>query len=156
MYFEHLMGLIIFVGSLLLMVLTVPWPEIKKFSIFGVLSGLGLAIVLLIIMQNWLGLWIYHKVDFLYLGRIPLILSAAWMPAEIFFAYFFSHYQRPMIRFILILFLPAVAVGIHFIQIWNHMLTYHYWNYWGTYIVSLVIHAGLALYLKRVYKIPLF
>ncbi|HBF39666.1 MAG TPA: hypothetical protein DDW50_20420 [Firmicutes bacterium] len=136
------------------MFLTVPWHQIKRFALFGVISGLGTAIALLLVMQNWLGVWIYQKVDFLYIGRIPLILSAAWTPAEIFFAHFLSRYQRPLLRLLLIFFIPAVAVSIHFIQIWNQMLIYHHWNYLGTYLVSLGIHWGIALYLHRVYKIP--
>lgn len=155
MYFEHFMGLFTFFGALLLMLLTVPWHEIKRLSPFGVFSGLGVAFALLLVMQNWLGLWVYHQVDFLYWGRIPLILSAAWIPVEIFFAHFLGRYQRPFLRLLLIFFIPAVAVAIHFIQIWNHMLIYHHWNYGGTYLVSLGIHCGLALYLNRVYKISI-
>lgn len=149
------MGLIIFAGSLLLMGLTVPWREIKKFALFGLISGLGIATILLLIMQNWFGFWIYHQVDFLYIGRIPVILSAAWTPTEIFFAHFLSKYQHLWPRLLLLLFIPTIAAGIHFIQIWNRMLTYHHWNYTGTFLISLAIHLGITFYLNRVYKIPL-
>ncbi len=153
MHFEHFVGLIIFIGAFVLMLLTVPWQEIKRWLLFGFISGLGIAIILLLVMQNWLGLWIFRKIDFLYLGRIPIILSAAWAPAEIFFAHFFIRYQNLFLRLLMILFFPALAVAVHFIQIWNRMLVYYHWNYAGTFLVSLAIHFGLAVYLKmRFYK----
>ena len=148
MHFEHFMGLITFSGAFILMLLTVPWREVKRWSLFGTLSGLGVAIILLLVMQNWLGLWVFRKVDFFYLGRIPIILSAAWAPAEIFFAHFFIRYQNSFLRLLMIFFLPALAVAVHFVQIWNRMLVYHHWNYAGTFLVSLAIHVGLALYLR--------
>ena len=156
MYFQNLLGLIIFSAAFLLMILTVPWEEIKRFAGFGIISGLGIAGFLLLVMQNWLGLWIYHQVDLIYVARIPIILSAAWVPAEIFFAHFLDRNSQPILRLVLILFLPAVAVGAQFFQIWNHMLTYHNWNYLGTYFVSLGIHGGLAFYLNRFFKISVF
>lgn len=149
------MGLIIFTGSMFLMFLTVPWHQIKRFVLFGVVSGLGIAIILHLVMQNWLGFWLYRKVDLLYLGKIPLILSAAWIPTEIFFAHFLNRCQYFWLRVLLILSLPTLAVGMHFIQIWNRMLTYHHWNYFDSFLVSLGIQLGLALYLTRVYKTPL-
>lgn len=154
--FENLMGLIISTGSLLLMLLTVPWHIIKRIFVFGVVSGFGLAVVLILIMQNWLGFWTFHRVDFLYFDGIPLFLSAAWTPAEIFFAHFLSQYRYAALRFLLIIFIPAIAVAIHFILIWNQMLAYHQWNLFWTFLVSLGIHLGIAFYLNRTYKIPLF
>lgn len=148
MHFEYFMGLITFSGAFVLTLLTVPWREIKKWMPFGLISGLGAAIILLLVMQNWLGLWVFRKIDFFYLGRIPIILSAAWVPAEIFFAHFFIRYQNPFLRLLIIFFLPALAVAVHFIQIWNRMLVYYHWNYAGTFLVSLAIHFGLALYLR--------
>lgn len=155
MFFKNLMGLIIFTGALLLLILTVSLSEIKRFAVFGLVSGLGIAFTLILLMQNWLGLWTFHQVDLLNFIRIPLFLSAAWVPAEIFFAHFLSQYQHPWLRVLLLLFLPAIAVGIHFILIWNQMLTYYYWDYWGTFFISLGIHIGLALYLNQAHKIPL-
>lgn len=105
------MGLITFSGAFILMLLTVPWREVKRWSLFGLISGLGVAIILLLVMQNWLGLWVFRKVDFFYLGRIPIILSAAWTPAEIFFAHFFIRYQNSSLRLLMIFFLPALAVA---------------------------------------------
>jgi hypothetical protein len=155
MHFEHLMGLIILAGASLLTLLTVPWHEIKKFALFGLTSGLGIAISLILVLQNRLGFWIYRKVDVLYLYKIPLTLSAAWIPMEIFLAHFLSRYQSPWRRLLLVLFIPAVAVGIHYILIWNRMLSYHHWNYLWTFLLSLGIHVGLAYFLNRAYKIPL-
>lgn len=156
MHFEQYTGLLVFSGALMLMLLTVPWPAIKKWLPFGLVSGLGIAFLLILIMQNWLHLWIFRHVDFIYLGTIPLILSAAWTPTEIFFAHFLSRYQGPALRLLLILAIPAVAVAVHFFQIQNHVLTYQHWNYFGTYLVSSGIHFGLAYYLHRVDRIPLF
>lgn len=137
------------------MLLTVPWQQIRRLARFGIVSGLGIAFLLILVMQNWLHLWIFHQIDFIYLGGIPVLLSAAWAPVEIFFAHFLSRYQHPILRLLLILAIPAVAVGVHFFQIQLGTLTYHHWNYFGTYLISLGIHTGLALYLNRVYKIAL-
>lgn len=153
MHIGNLMGFLVFAIILSLMFLVVPWEGIKRFSLFGVVSGLGIAFGLLFVMQNWLGLWVFHRVDFFYLGRIPLILSAAWVPTEIIFAYYFSRYQHPLFRLSLILLIPLMVVAIHFIQIMNRSLLYHHWNYAGTYLVSLCVHFGLAFYLKRAYQI---
>jgi hypothetical protein len=153
MYYPDLMGLIIFCGSLLLMLLTVPWQQIERFMLFGIVSGLGIAFLLILIMDHWLGLWEFHRVDFFYLGRIPLFLSAAWSPTEIFFAYFLSRYQQPFLRYLLILFIPGVAAGIHFVLGLNQMLTYQHWNLFGTFLVSLVIHGGLAYFIYQKYPV---
>lgn len=150
MYFGNLTGLLLLIGSLLLMCLTVPWPGIKKFALFGLVSGLGIAVVLIFIMQNWFGFWIFHHIDLLYVGGIPLILAAAWAPVEILFAHFLSRNQYSLVSLLLIFAIPVVSVGIHFIQIKNHLLDYHHWNYQLTFLVSLGIHLGLAFYLNRV------
>jgi hypothetical protein len=149
------MGLIILAGSLVLMLLTVPGPEIRRFAPFGIVSGLGTGLMLILVMQNWLGLWFYHKVDLFYLGRVPLLLSAAWAPTEVFFAYFLSRYQHFWPRLVLILFIPGLATGIHIIQIWDRMLVYRHWTLPATFILSLAIHVGLAYYLHKVHQIPL-
>ncbi|MGD9156346.1 MAG: hypothetical protein PVG90_12725 [Bacillota bacterium] len=57
------------VGPEEVMFLTVPGPNIKRLALFGVVSGLGIGIFLILIMQNWLGLWTYHQIDFIYLFR---------------------------------------------------------------------------------------
>ncbi len=155
MHYPNLAGLIIFTGSLFLMFLTVPWLQIKRFALFGVVSGLAIAFALILVMQNWLGLWTFYRVDPLYINGIPLLLSAAWVPTEIVFAHFLSQYRQPFLRLWLIFFIPAISVGIHFVLIWNRMLTYRYWNLSATFLVSLAIHLGLALYLNRKYTIPL-
>ena len=149
-YFENLMGLIIFTGSLFLMLLTVPWHEIKRFAIFGAVGGLGMAIIFILIMQNWLDFWTFHRVDFLYLGKIPFFLSAAWTPTEIFFAHFLNQQKNTLRRFLIIVSIPAAAVVIHLILMWNDMLTYHHWNLFLTFLVSVGIHAGFAYYLNRI------
>jgi hypothetical protein len=154
-YFENWMGLIVLGGSSLLMVLTVPWKEIQRFLLFGVFGGLMIGIVLIFILQNRLGLWNFHRIDLIYLGRIPLLLSAAWTPTEIFFAYFLSRCQHFWPRLTLLLFIPGVATAIHFIQIWNRMLIYRHWSLTNTFLLSLVIHVGLAYYLHKVHQIPL-
>jgi hypothetical protein len=86
------------VGPEEVMFLTVPGPNIKRLALFGVVSGLGIGIFLILIMQNWLGLWTYHQIDFIYLGRLPLLLLSAWTPVEILFAHFLSRYQQPLLR----------------------------------------------------------
>jgi hypothetical protein len=152
---EHMMGLIIFAGSLLVMLSTVPWAEIKRFALFGLSGGLGVGAVLTLVMQNWLGLWVFRQVDLLYLDRIPLLLLAAWTPTEIFFAHFLSRYQHLWPRLLLILFIPAISVAVHFIQLWNGMLIYRHWNLLGTFLLSLAIHVSLAYYLHKAHHIPL-
>ncbi len=153
MYYRDLMGFLIFCGSLLLMMLTVPWRQIKRFWLFGVVSGLGIAFFLILLMDHWLGLWKFQRVDFFYLARIPLFLSAAWAPTEIFFAYFLSRYQQSFLRYLLILFIPAVAAGIHFVLGLNQMLIYRHWNLFGTFLISLAIHAGLAYFIQHKYLV---
>ena len=152
MLMENIFGMVVFGSSIVLLFLTVPWQRIKEFALLGLIAGVLLAVILVHIMQNLLGVWIFHRADFTVFG-IPVFLSLAWTPLEIFFAHFLSNYRNILLIIGIILALPLGATFLHFLMLENKMLTYHHWNLMWTFLFSLAIHLGIAYYIYATGKI---
>lgn len=145
--FPGLAGPIIFIGGLVLMFLVVPWERIKELSLIGIVGGLGIAIVLIYIMQNALGLWTFFRVDLVNISGIPLFLAASWFPLIVLFSHFLNQYKNmPLLASTLLAF-PLGATLLHLFLIANGMLVYTNWNLALTFILSLGIHLAITLYL---------
>ena len=129
------------------MFLLVPGKQIRQLFPVGLVGGFVLALLLVYVMQNLLGLWSFRQADFLIWGRIPLFLSAAWIPLEIIFGHLLTQYKKVFLMVVLIIGLPAGATFIHYLMIKNQMLFYRSWNLGLTFLVSLGIHLAIGLYL---------
>ncbi len=144
MILPKLAGLMILAALAVLMVLLVPPERIRALLPFGLIFGVGLPFAVIGVMQNWLGYWTYHQVDLVTLAGIPVFLSVAWFPAVIIFAHLLVQYRSPLLRLLLWL---AIAVAVTLLQhalSVNNMLSLQNWSSGGTFILTLLIHAGLA------------
>lgn len=147
MIFTNLAGLLVLITALIVMFLLVPLKQIKDLLIVGLVGGLGVAIVLIYLMQNVFGYWVYRSVDFIYVSKIPVLLSAAWIPCIIAFSYLIIKYKQFLTRASLIIAFPLGGLLIHHLLITNQMLEYNNWNLILTFLVSVAIHAGIFAYL---------
>lgn len=147
MILVNLAGVILFILSLIVMFAFVPRNRIKHFLWVGLIGGFGVALVLVYLMQNLSGYWIFYKVDFLYAFSIPLFLSAAWAPIIISFGYYLSHADDFLDSLAPLMLIPLGAVIVHYLLIKNEMLVYHHWHYSLTFLTSLGILLGITAYL---------
>jgi len=147
MILSSLGGLITFLGGLIIMLLIVPRDNIRSLLSVGLIGGFGVALLLLYFMQNLFGFWVFYRVDFFNILDIPIILSATWIPLVITFSYLSSNYTNliPIVGFIIAF--PVASVLVHLLFIVNGMLFYNNWNLMLTFILSLIIHIGIAIYL---------
>ncbi|MCF8010515.1 MAG: hypothetical protein K9L17_06080 [Clostridiales bacterium] len=147
MIMEGLVGPLTFAGGIVVTILLVPWERIKELSLIGVIGGLGVALLLVYLMQNIFGLWMFHGIDLVYINKIPLFLSAAWIPLIVIFSHLLAQYKH-FWQIIAILFLfPGASAFFHLFFILNDMLTYNNWNLFLTGLVSLGIHLSIMIYL---------
>jgi hypothetical protein len=144
---QNLAGPLIFVGGLILMFLVVPWERVKELFWVGVVCGLVVAVILVFLMQNIFGFWSFHQADLVYLFKVPLFISAGWLPVVIAFSHLLIRSDSFIPATVTILAFPAVATLVHALLIANHMLTYHHWSLFFTFLVALIIHIGIAGYL---------
>lgn len=144
---ENLAGMILFMLGSVLMLMLVPMDRIIKFSLVGLIGGLGLALVLVYVMQNMFSYWVFKGVDLLYVRGIPILLSSTWIPVEIIFSHLTTKNRSFLTRLGLLIAVPVLAAFLHYLLILNRMLTYNYWNLTGTFLVSLAIHAAILGYL---------
>jgi len=129
------------------MFIIVPWERIKKLAAEGLVIGLGIAITLIYIMQNMLGLWNFHLVDIVAVAQIPLLLSAAWVPAVIMFAHLLTQYKNWTLAVVVLLAFPLAATFLQLLLVTNNMLVFRNWNLFMTYFLSLGIHVVILGYL---------
>lgn len=144
MILANLAGLMILAGLALLMLLLVPPERIRALLPFGLIFGVGLPFVVIGVMQNWLGYWTYRQVDPVTLAGIPVFLAVAWFPAVITFAHLLVQYRSPLLRLLLWLAIAAAVTLLQHALSVNNMLSLHDWTSTGTFILTLLIHAGLA------------
>ncbi len=143
----NLAGPLIFLVALASMFLIVTWKRIKELFWMGIIGGLALALILVLIMQNIYGFWVFYQVDLIYLFKIPFFLSAGWIPIIIIFSNYLLNTKNILLIAAIILSFSAGATGIHYLLIKNNMLTYNNWNLLLTYFQSLLIHIGITAYL---------
>ena len=144
---KNYFGILLFTVLLFLMFLIVPWRRVKSFLGVGIFGGFGIAIVLLVIMQNVWGFWRFYQVDWFSPLRVPFFLSAAWAPLEIIFSHLLSQYKNFFMGVILTVAIPLGAITVHYFLLANKMMAYHHWNLFLTFLVSLGILLGIGYYL---------
>ncbi|PKM88952.1 MAG: hypothetical protein CVU87_06355 [Firmicutes bacterium HGW-Firmicutes-12] len=140
-------GLIVLAGSILFMFLIVPIERIKKLLLIGLVAGIGIAILLVYVM-NLFDFWTFHGADVLNLYGIPIFLSLAWVPLVIAFIHLFTEFYQPWQRVGLVLLFPAGAIILHYLLLQKGALTYKSWNLFFTYIVSVIIHFGIFVWFE--------
>lgn len=145
--FTELVSPILFFLLSIMIYIIIPEKEIKPFLGLGLVGGLGIALVLLLIMQNMRGYWIFKNIDVLNIKQIPVFLSATWIPVIILFAYLLSRTQKLISIIFLVLVFPLGATIIHFTFLKFKLLTYNNWNLFYTFLISLSIHLGITYFL---------
>jgi hypothetical protein len=138
-------GLIVLFGSLLFMFLLVPVERIKKLLTTGLVAGLGIAILLVLIMEKT-GFWTFHGADVLNIFGIPIFLSLAWFPLVIAFIHLCMEYRHFFARVSILLFFPAGATMLHYLLLNKDGLTYKSWNLIYTFLISVLIHLGILVW----------
>ncbi|MCK8825129.1 hypothetical protein [Fuchsiella alkaliacetigena] len=148
MILTNLAGPFLLLLGTILMLLVVEWEAIKELLLFGIFGGFGIGLALNYIMQNVFGFWIFQNADLINFFGIPILLSAAWTPVIIIFAYLIINSDASMNIGTLLAF-PLAAALVQYLLTLNQMLTLNNWNLVFSYLLSLTIHAGLigALYL---------
>ncbi|WP_408956560.1 hypothetical protein [Natroniella sp. ANB-PHB2] len=146
---ENLAGGLILLLSLFFMFLVVPEQNIKEFFSIGLVGGLVLALILVYLMQNMFGFWNFNNVDILTINDIPLLLSTAWFATVITFSYLLVKFKTISAVLSIIIAFPLAAVVVHYFLINYDLLSYRNWNLLYTFLVSLIIHFGIAYYVYR-------
>lgn len=145
---ENLPGPVIFLTGMLIMFLVVPAQKIKELLLIGLAGGIGVGIVLVYVMQNIYGFWVYSlSSDLIHIAALPFFLIAGWFPVIILFAYLLGRCTNRAISLLIILVFPAGATVLHFFMLKGGMLFYHNWSLGVTFLQSLGIHLLIALFL---------
>lgn len=140
-------GLVAFVGGVAVMLLAVPGKFIARYLWLGLVGGWGVALLLILVLQNVLEVWRFQDVDLLYLGQVPLFLSAVWVPLVIAFGHLVT-VSRGWRSVALLIGVFSLMAGLaHWFMLAQGTLIYHRWSLWHTVGLAAVIHAGLAYYL---------
>ena len=140
-------GIIILLLTSVLMISIVSMERIKELLKYGLVGGLVVALILVYLMQNVFGFWTFNNVDIINIIGIPILLSSAWIPSVIIFAYLLNKYNQITSIGVILFVFPLSAVVVHYVFINFGLLQYSHWNLFYTFLVSLGIHIGLAGYL---------
>lgn len=147
MILPNLAGPLALVAGTVFMFLVTPWERIKELFWFGLVGGLGLALVLIYLLQNVLGFWLFQRTDLLAVQGVPLLLAAGWIPVVIAYGHLLAQYRSWTQVVLIVLTFPAVATLIHVVMLANNMLFYANWTLPMTFGFSLAIHLALLAYL---------
>lgn len=141
-----LTGIVIFIAGLGVMFLVVPGKYVGRYVWFGLIGGLGMAIVLTSVMQNILGYWQFHDVDILYLSRVPIFLAGVWAPLVMAFAYLVRASKSLYLTGLIIVVFAAAASMAHWFMLIQGTLVYQNWTLLGTFGLAFILHGVLFYY----------
>lgn len=147
MILEGLAGLLVLSLGLFSMYILVPRDRINDIYRFGLVGGLVVALALIYIMQNILGVWVFYRADFFSIAGIPIFMSIAWVPMVIVFSHLMSQAKNLLQAALIIIAFPSGATILKWLLLINGMLAYFNWNLTMTFFLSLAIHIALAGYL---------
>ncbi|MGI6552565.1 MAG: hypothetical protein GX779_02920 [Clostridia bacterium] len=136
-----------FLTSVMLFLILVPEESIRRFHVFGMVTGFLLGLVLLVLMTPVLGYW-YFVPDFFTVAGMPLFLALAWWPLEILFAHYFVHWSSTLDSLWLVLVPAAGAVLFQYLALRLELLDFRFWSLLNTFLLSVAIHFALGLYLR--------
>lgn len=151
MILYNLVGPLVLCLGVAALLYIVPWSRIRELGWLGMIGGFGIALLMIGFMQNLSGYWLFHQVDLVDFYHIPLALSLTWSPLIIIFGHLMTFYRHPGIRIGILAIFPAGATFFHFLLIKGGFLTYHYWNLFDTFLLSLAIHIVIAGYLLLIH-----
>ncbi len=129
------------------MFLVVPFQRIRELFWIGLIGGFGIGLLLIYMMQNVLGFWVFRNIDVISVAGVPLFIALSWFPFIIAFSHLLAQYHNVLLISLLLLAFPMGTVLIHALFLNNLALVYMNWNLYLTFFLSLVIHLLLALYL---------
>lgn len=142
-----------FLLILALLFLTVPSSKIRRYNLFGLVSGFLLGILTLYFMVTIFNYWSFTP-DFLTFAGIPVFLALTWWPLEIAFAYFFvKGGMKDFTSYALILVPAILSTLFHAFAIRLGLLQYFAWSYYATLLLSVTLHVLLAFYLRARVKV---
>lgn len=144
------LSLLLFIAAFVALYLLVPREKIAEYFGFGLVAGPVLGLILLYVMISVLGVWTFSNIDILYIAGIPVFQALTWLPLEIGFAYYFLRSRTSLTYLTVILALPVLATLSHYVYLQLGLLEYSNWYLFSTFLVSLLIHLGLAAYLYYV------
>lgn len=147
MLYEGLAGVFLLAGGLALMLLVVPLERIVKLLPVGLVGGLGAAFLLIYLLQNVFGYWTYNRADVLHVLGVPFLVAASWAPFVIIFSHLLSQYDDIFLMGLNLAFFPLGGTVVHVIMLANQMLTYNNWNLAYTFLMGLLVHIGILMYL---------
>lgn len=145
-------GSLIWVGLVALftlaMFLLVPVHNINRLLLFGLIGGLGVALVVMSLMDPILHLTRYNFASIPGFLGIPVLAAVAWIPVEIIFA---NYLPKMRTKTNVYLYVAGFAVGATVLDYASLLLgirEFIRWNLVYTFILAIVIHAVLAYYLR--------
>lgn len=131
----------------LAMFLMVPVRNISRLLLFGLVGGLGVALVVMTIMDPVLQLSRYNFASIPGFLGIPVLAAVAWIPVEIIFA---NYLPKMRTKTNVYLYVGAFALGatiLDYVTVLLGMRGFIRWNLLSTFALAAVIHACLAYYL---------
>ncbi len=129
------------------MFLTVPVQNISRLMLFGLVAGLGLALVVMTLMDPFLNLSRYKYASVPGSLGIPILAAIAWFPVEIIFANYFSKMETKTQVYLYVLFFAVGATMLEYVSLLLGIREFIRWNLLATFLLSLAIHSCLAYYL---------
>lgn len=99
------------------------------------------------LLQNVFGYWTYNRADVLHILGVPFLVAASWAPFVIIFSHLLSQYDDIFLVGLNLAFFPLGGTVVHVIMLANQMLTYNNWNLAYTFLMGLLIHIGILMYL---------
>ncbi|MEW6662978.1 MAG: hypothetical protein ACOY9Y_01280 [Bacillota bacterium] len=143
---SSLIWAVLFVAATLLMVALVPRQQVAEFLQFGLVGGLGVALLILVVFVPFLEFWRFAPPDLLTIEGIPLFMAMAAIPLSMIFARSLTKGEG-LLPFLVVLGFPLAATFIHYMLIINGNLAYRNWSLAKTFLLALVTHAALAAYI---------
>lgn len=127
----------------------VPRKRIVELLPFGLVAGAGVALAVQVIGIWYLSLWRWRFIEPFGWRGLPLFISASWVPAEIIFAHYIEETPKEM-TLLYILGFAGIATAVEWWFIRGGFHVPIRWNLLYTFILGLVIHSLLSLYVLAI------
>jgi len=118
----------------------VPRRRIMEFLTLGLVFGLGLAWVIIYVGSVRLRFWVIAN-PLITLGGVPLLISAAWIPAVLIFAHFFPRERTPSLILGYIALFAAGSSGIQWLLARTGYWISLRWSFLHTFLLALGTHS---------------
>ena len=144
---RSIVWILLFILSAIGMLVLVPRKRIWELLAFGIVGGLGLALLVQYLAVVQFNLWSFNYLQIASWRGFPVFVAAAWFPAVIIFAHFLGHIKGTTSTFLYVIGFSLATALLEYVFVLMGYRQYVNWSFPLTAALAIGLHTLLAIYL---------